>query len=101
MTNDIYQNLAKHLDNLPTGFPSTETGVEIRLLKRLFSPEEAKIAVGLKMKQEPVSVIAERLDRTCLGRYVPKRVDLSQKKRGQIPVYGSPICYRDLGIPCQ
>jgi Na+-translocating ferredoxin:NAD+ oxidoreductase subunit B len=61
MAEDVYQNLAEHLDNLPTGFPSTETGVEIRILRRLFSSEEAKIAIGLKMKQEPVSVIAERL----------------------------------------
>jgi Na+-translocating ferredoxin:NAD+ oxidoreductase subunit B len=62
MADDVYQNLAKHLDNLPTGFPSTETGVEIRILKRLFSPEEAKIAVGLKMKQESACSIAERLN---------------------------------------
>ncbi len=61
MAEDVYQNLAKHLDDLPTGFPSTESGVEIRILKRLFSPEEAKIAVGLKMKQEPAGVIAGRL----------------------------------------
>ncbi len=78
MTNDIYQNLAKHLDNLPTGFPSTETGVEIRLLKRLFSPEEAKIAVGLKMKQEPVSSIAERLGMDE-EKIAPVLEDMSQK----------------------
>jgi len=61
MTDDVYHNLAKHLDNLPSGFPSTENGVEIRILKRLFSAEEAGIAVGLKMRQEPASTIARRL----------------------------------------
>lgn len=78
MADDVYQNLAKHLDNLPTGFPPTETGLEIRLLKRLFSPIEAKIAVGLKMKQEPVSAIAERLgmDEEKVG---PILKDMSQK----------------------
>jgi len=25
---DVYQRLAKHLDNLPGGFPPTESGVE-------------------------------------------------------------------------
>ena len=38
---DVYEKLAKHLDNLPAGYPSTESGVEMRILKRLFSPEEA------------------------------------------------------------
>jgi len=58
---DVYQNLARHLDNLPAGFPSTETGVELRILKRLFTPLEAEIAAGLVMMPEPVSAIAGRL----------------------------------------
>lgn len=58
---EAYENLAKHLDNLPTGFPATESGVELRILKRLFTPEEAEIATGLKMKFEPPAAIAERL----------------------------------------
>jgi len=58
---DVYQRLAKHLDNLPAGFPPTETGVELRILKRLFSEEEAKIATGLTMMLEPVTAIAQRM----------------------------------------
>jgi hypothetical protein len=27
--NDIYQKLAHHLDNLPGGFPSTGSGIEL------------------------------------------------------------------------
>jgi electron transport complex protein RnfB len=42
---DVYKKLAKHLDNLPAGYPSTESGVELRILKRLFTPEEAEIAM--------------------------------------------------------
>jgi Na+-translocating ferredoxin:NAD+ oxidoreductase subunit B len=78
MANDVYQNLAKHLDNLPTGFPSTETGVEIRILKRLFSPEEAEIAVGLKMKIESAGSIAERLNMDE-EKIAPVLEDMSQK----------------------
>lgn len=59
---DIYQNLAKHLDNLPAGFPPTDSGVELRLLKRLFTPQEAEVAIGLSMMAEPASDIAKRLD---------------------------------------
>jgi Pyruvate/2-oxoacid:ferredoxin oxidoreductase delta subunit len=58
---DVYENLAKHLDNLPAGFPATDSGVELRILKRLFTTREAEVAVGLSMMPEPASAIAERL----------------------------------------
>jgi electron transport complex protein RnfB len=47
MSADIYRQLAHHLDNLPGGFPSTESGVELRILRRLFTPEEAELALHL------------------------------------------------------
>jgi ferredoxin len=58
---DVYVKLAHHLDNLPAGFPATDSGVELRILKRLFTPREAEVAMGLTMMQEPPSAIAERL----------------------------------------
>ncbi|MDX2452169.1 4Fe-4S binding protein [Desulfosarcina sp.] len=60
---DVYKKLAEHLDNLPTGYPSTDSGVELRILKRLFTPEEAEIATTLTMMPEPVAGIAERTGR--------------------------------------
>ena len=92
MAEDVYQNLAKHLDNLPTGFPKTETGVEIRLLKRLFSPEEAKIAIGLRMKQESVKAIADRLQMSeekiaPLLESMSKKGLIFRKRRGEEPLY--------------
>ncbi len=62
MTEDVYQRLAKHLDHLPGGYPSTESGVELRILRRLFTEEEAALAVNLTIKTEPVEVIAEKVD---------------------------------------
>jgi Na+-translocating ferredoxin:NAD+ oxidoreductase subunit B len=58
---DVFTRLAKHLDNLPAGFPATESGVELRILKRLFTKEEAAAALGLTMMPEPAAAIAERL----------------------------------------
>ena len=49
-----------HLDKLPGGFPSTESGVELRLLRRLFTPEEARIALCLTLISEQPRVIARR-----------------------------------------
>ena len=60
---DVYKKLAEHLDNLPTSYPSTDSGVELRILKRLFTPEEAEIAITLTMMPEPVVGIAERTGR--------------------------------------
>ena len=57
---DIYKQLAGHLDRLPGGFPSTDSGVELRILKHLFSPEEAELACHLTLLSETVPVIALR-----------------------------------------
>lgn len=57
---DVYVKLREHLDTLPGGFPATESGVEMRILKRLFTEEEAGLALHLRPKLEPASVIAER-----------------------------------------
>lgn len=35
MKTDSYQKLAQHLDKLPGGFPPSDSGAELRLLKRL------------------------------------------------------------------
>jgi electron transport complex protein RnfB len=60
MTTDVYERLAKHLDDLPAGFPRTESGVEIRILRRLFTREDAKLAVHLTLIPEEPRVIARR-----------------------------------------
>lgn len=57
---DIYAELAKFLDGLPGGFPSTDTGVEIRILKKLFTQEEAGLAMKLSLLPEDTGVIAKR-----------------------------------------
>lgn len=60
MTEEIYRKLAHHLDELPAGFPATESGVEIRILKRLFTPEEAELALHTTLIPEEARVIARR-----------------------------------------
>lgn len=75
---DVYQRLAKHLDNLPAGFPATETGVELRILKRLFTVDEAEIAAGLGMMPEPAETIAARIGRE-VDTLAPVLHDMSHK----------------------
>lgn len=61
MTNDVYERLAQALDRLPNGFPRTPSRVEIEILKRIFSHDEASLAVQLRGTLEPVDAIAERI----------------------------------------
>ncbi|MBN1814850.1 MAG: 4Fe-4S ferredoxin, partial [Anaerolineae bacterium] len=57
---DVYQKLARHLDDLPGGFPPTESGVELHILRRLFTSEEAELALHLTLLPEEPRVIARR-----------------------------------------
>lgn len=57
---DHYEKLAKHLDDLPGGFPRTDSGVEIRILRRLFTSEEAELALHLTLIPEEPRVVARR-----------------------------------------
>lgn len=59
-TLDVYRELQQHLDKFVVGFPATESGSEIRVLKHLFTPEEAKIASKLSDKAESVEAIYAR-----------------------------------------
>jgi hypothetical protein len=58
---DVYRQLQQRLDELPVGFPSTKSGVEIDLLKILFTPEEAKIAIKLNFMPENLKKIHRRV----------------------------------------
>ena len=60
MAKDIYEKLARFLDNMPGGFPATQSGVELRILRRLFTPDEAELTVKLPLIPEEPQEIAHR-----------------------------------------
>jgi electron transport complex protein RnfB len=55
----IYRDLQQHLDRQAIGYPATKSGAEMRILKRLFSPEEAQLALHLTYKPSPLDRIWE------------------------------------------
>jgi electron transport complex protein RnfB len=57
-----FKALATRLDALPNGFPATEDGVELKLLARLFTAEEAELASKLMITLETAETIAGRLN---------------------------------------
>lgn len=60
-TEIIYENLREFMDTLPSGFPKTESGVEIKILKKLFTPEQAELFVKLPREPERIESIAEKI----------------------------------------
>lgn len=60
MSEDPYRKLAGRLDAIPNGFPSTESGIELKLLAKMFTPQEATLASVMRLTKEPAAVIAAR-----------------------------------------
>ena len=63
MTQDIFQTLQQRLDTYSLGFPATKSGVEIKILKRLFTEEEVAVFLELSPLLETPESIAQRLTR--------------------------------------
>ncbi len=61
MNGDAYERLAEALGKLPNGFPRTASNVEIRILKKIFSLEEASIASQLGRSTEPIDKLTKRI----------------------------------------
>jgi electron transport complex protein RnfB len=59
---DVYERLRSRLDDLATGLPETEDKIEIRLLKRLFTEEEAEFFLQLHPLLESPLDVAKRLN---------------------------------------
>jgi len=47
LQDNVYRELQQNLDRSPISYPATESGVELRILRHLFSPENAFIASKL------------------------------------------------------
>lgn len=60
MSEEVYLRLREFMDGLPSGFPATENGVELRILEKFFTPEEAEMVMHLTPLPEPVPAIAQR-----------------------------------------
>ncbi len=61
-TNDVYRKLQQHIDErMPVGFPPSESGADIRILKSLFTPEEASLTLNLSALAEPIERIYKRV----------------------------------------
>jgi electron transport complex protein RnfB len=60
MEQTIYKKLAQKLDAIPNGFPATESGIELKILEWIFTPEEAALSAEMRLRAESVDEIAPR-----------------------------------------
>jgi electron transport complex protein RnfB len=89
---EVYRDLQRHLNRSAVGFPETKSGVEISLLKHLFTPEEAKIATHLStMKLEP----AKHIYRRVKGSGMSLSLEELQKKLDRMVYKGTLLAYQE------
>lgn len=81
MDDDVYEALATALDKLPNGFPRTASNVEIPMLKKIFTREEARIASTMTVAYESAEHIAERVG---MDARETSRMLLEMAKRWQV-----------------
>lgn len=85
----VYRALAARLDELPHGFPPTPDGVELRILAKIFEPEEAALALHVIPVPEDAAPIAARAGRpldevaTLLARMAEKGQLAGFRHRGK------------------
>jgi hypothetical protein len=48
MSENIYRQLQQRLDFYSMGFPATESGIELKILKHLFSEDDAKMFLSFQ-----------------------------------------------------
>ncbi len=81
---DVYRRLQQHLDRMPIAFPATASGVELRILRRLFTPEEAEVALSLSAVPEALARIHRRDRRSGRTREQLERILDRLEEKGAI-----------------
>ncbi len=64
MVAPIFHQLREQMDQYSTGFPATESGVELKILEKLFTEEDAEIYLDLSMLLEGPADFAARTGRS-------------------------------------
>lgn len=95
-TSSPYEKLARTLNKIPESFPTNETGVHIKLLKWIFTEDEADLASKMKLRGETVEELSSRLNLPTEG--LADKLE-SMAKKGQIRVISTSIGRKYFLIP--
>lgn len=94
MEKDLYRQLQERLDMYSVGFPATESGIEITILKRMFSDEDARLFLSLSPLLETPESVAGRIGKP-VGETAPRLADMAERgllfsvKKGDSVKYGA------------
>jgi len=58
---DIYRQLQQRLDTYSIGFPAMPSGIEIRILRKLFTEDEARLFLAMRPMVAPPESVAVRI----------------------------------------
>ena len=91
---NIYERLRARLDDLATGYPATESKIEIRLLERLFTVEEAELYLQLSPLLQIPADVAEQLNRdsdeiSAMMEFMAQKGLLFRKRKGAQTLYAA------------
>jgi electron transport complex protein RnfB len=94
MSEDIFRQLQQRLDLYSMGFPATETGIEITILKKLFNQKNAEMFLNMSTMLEDPGSVAQRLGRPVeevAGQLedMTKRGLLFRLRKGESVKYGA------------
>jgi electron transport complex protein RnfB len=94
MAADIFRELQKRLDGYSLGFPATDSGIELEILKELFTEEDAEMFLNLTQKLETPEDVARRIGRppdeiAAQLRGMSQRGLLFRNQKGDTVKYGA------------
>lgn len=92
MKEDVYRQMQQALNRLSYGYPATESGVELKILKRLYSEKDAELFLQLGPEPESLEKISRRLgqDPDVLGPQLEDMADrglLFRVRKGEKTIY--------------
>lgn len=94
MAENIFRKLQERLDKYSLGFPATESGIELEILKELFTEEDAAMFLELTPQLESPESVAQRVNRP-VNEVAEQLEDMSQRgllfrlRRGGSCKYGA------------
>ena len=68
---NIYERLRDRLETMATGYPATASGVELKILRQLFSEDEATLFLQMETSPETAHQVALRLGADAVARGRP------------------------------
>ncbi|MFH1057250.1 MAG: 4Fe-4S binding protein [Pseudomonadota bacterium] len=63
MGQEVFDRLRRQLDQYSIGFPATDSGVELKILRKLFTPADAELFTQMSPRLETALDLAQRLGR--------------------------------------